>query len=227
MTNGSSGGSDAQPAASGAQMQEARLARILDDDDALAGVLVGNDFKRILSAGLAGSRTAQNGRTGGIEHEQIIVVGRGSQRIGPEQHKVIHTPDAGQGVVGGSPKTVNSSRLGKAHRTAVSKVPFPRARCSGIQLSRIARRREIERAVRGYSVDRLGNNAILKWRFIKIPNVINDYVAPVAVKVENVLREACLTIESGGEVKWRVGREVVNYFQHGGPLSAAGNAALP
>src|SRR5205823_10999665 len=118
-------------------------------------------------------------------------------------------------TVDGSPTCINRLQS----RPGVRKVALPGSGSIVLHIAVVARGREIQRTACGHAIDRLRNDAVLKWRFIKIIDIVNNDVAAVAAEVQNVLGETGFAVIRRGEVKLSAGSQVMNDLQHGGAFA--------
>ena len=82
----------------------------------------------------------------------------------------------------------------------------------------VACRRKIGRALRDHRVNGLGNRAVLEHRLCEIHDVVDDHARAVALKSEDIVREARHPVERGGESQGGSGCDIVHDLQHGAPL---------
>jgi len=199
MATGLTGSSKPQLPSIGIDMQVARHTSALDHHNTFASEgRKGGHFKRVLRTVLDVGGSVNYGAAAGIQEKKIIVIVRAAQWIGPEQgHRASGTlGDCVIGAIGVAGVEVEQPAgpwQWRSDRTTVDKVAFPNPRSAITEIARIARRREIERAIRYNVIHRLGKQpaigirnkvrrlAKLKRRFDKVSDVINNQVTVISV----------------------------------------------
>ena len=214
-----------QPAAAGFQMQETVRATGLHDDHPFPHVQRPHGFIRVLRAVLRRGRTAEHAGAGRIQNIQVIIVGRGAKRVRPEQVQArIGAVHRHHGVVGPTSEVVENAAFAgeqRTRRTPVQKITLPRPRSPVVQVPGITRGRKIECAPGRHRVDRLGDDAVLKWRLVEIADVVHKDVAPSRAEGQDVIGKVGRPAKRGGKIKRRPWSQVVNDFQQGRPLTDA------
>src|SRR5215469_16539791 len=117
---------------------------------------------------------------GRVQYKQIVIVGRGTDGIGPEQNReALFAIGSCDGVVIRRAETVNQSIRGKSHGAAVGKITFPSPGKIAVQISGIGSGGKVEASIGHYGVNGLGFYKVLKWRFGRRGDVVHNDVAVV------------------------------------------------
>ena len=218
VTAGLAVGAEAEASPAGAEVQVA-VGRpgFLYDDNAFADVEGADRFIRVLAAGLQVGRTAQHAGAGAVEDEEIVIVDGGAVGVGPEQ---VHTPAAAAGgdrVVGEAAAKVMQGAGGRHRRTGGTtgkEVALPNARGTVIFVAGVAGGGEEQHARLGDRVDGLGDDHVLKGRFIEVGDVVDDDRAAGGLQGEDVAGEAGVAVEGGGKDQLGARQKVLDDFHH-------------
>ncbi len=182
-----------------------------------------DDLDRIVvatAAVLGVVRKARDVREIAGEHVEVVVVGRRPEQIGPVQ-------DDGRGVLEEQVRRfataeVEELEAGKhGQRRAGGEVALPGAGGAVVQISLVARRRDVEHPLRAHLVHRRGDAAVLEGRLDEVDHVVDDDLAAARGEIEDVLCEARHPAEGGGETELGTRGEVVDDLEHRGALVAA------
>ena len=198
------------------------FARGLDDHDPFANPKGRNAFVRIVIAVLNIGRAAHHG-AGGVQHIDVVIIGRGADGIGPEQ---VHPAKATRqnGVVGRAAKVVQAAASRQRGGAAILEIALP---CAGSILgfaAAIAGGRKEQRARGGDVVHSSGDRAVLERRLHKVKHIIHDDAAARRLKVPDVLRETGDALTRRRKVQRRPRRQIVDDLQHRGAFAVAGPA---
>ena len=124
-------------------------------------------------------------RAGGVEHEQVVVVRRATERIRPIQ---IHTARGEEGIEVEAPSCADARPGNGSATRRRRRISFPDAGGSVGQIAGVAGRREEQRAGSCHVLDRLDHRStirvgrsrrpVLKGGLDEIEHVVDDDVAP-------------------------------------------------
>ena len=231
MAEGIAGRRDLQPSSRVVETQIAiRSTRGLDNDEAVVFEFIGarasDELDGILRTVL-GIRRAGQHVVIRIDQEQVVIVRRAINRIGPLQ-------DDGAGaaprdpVLDRSPTEVMCDADHYpvyAQRTPRGIIAFPDPGRAIVQVAAVAGRREVVTAVGDRRADRLGDDVVLEGRRPQIPDVIDDDVISGRAEVLNVLRHLRAPAAAIGEKQLGARRQIMDDLEHGSSLGSRAPAA--
>ena len=218
------GGRDIEPPAEGLEAQVAVRAGGLDDhrEGVLHDGLRGEDLDRVLRAVLHVRRARQHVSVG-VHQEQVVVVRRRPQRIGPLEDELTEGDPGHRVRLDARAEVVPDAERLAVHDQGGSSgvVALPGAGRAVVQVAVVAARGKEEAAVRDRRVDALDHDAVLQVRLVQVPDVVDDDVRPRLAQRLDVLGEPRLPARRGREVQIGARREVVHDLEHRRPLVAA------
>ena len=208
-----------------------RRAGVLDDDEAGAVVLVGarpaDVLERILRAVLRAGRAGEDVVVR-VDQEQVVVVGRPVDRIGPLQAdegaggapERVPGHAAAEVVVGGA-----GTHAAEVQRCPGREVALPDFGRAVAETAAVARCREVIAAPGCRRADRAGDDAVLEGRRQQIADIVHDDVGAGRAEALDVLRHLRRPAATVREEQLGARREIVDDLEHRRPLAAVAPAA--
>ena len=201
-------------------------AGVLDDDEAgahaVGGAWASDRLDGILRAVLRIRRAGEHVVVR-VDQEQVVIVRRPADRIGPLQddgagavlRDLVAGHAAAEVVVGGA-----GAGAGQVQRRSRGEVAFPDAGRAVVQVPVVGGRRHVVTAVGGHGADRPGDDAVLERRRQPIADVVDDDVGAGRAEILDVLRHLRPPADAGGEKQVGARRQIVDDLQHGGSLGS-------